>query len=59
MVLGEADQMTTPKNAQPLISQAKDSGKSLQVVSIPHGHHQMTESPDETLNALKRFLIGV
>jgi hypothetical protein len=48
--------MTTPKNAQPLIAQAKDSGKSLQVVSIPHGHHQMTESPDETLNALKRFL---
>ena len=56
MVLGEADQMTTPKNALPLITQAKDSGKSLQVVSIPHGHHQMTESPDETLDALKRFL---
>ena len=57
MVLGESDQMTLPKNAQPLISQAKDSGKSLQVVTIPHGHHQMTESPDETLNALKRFLL--
>jgi hypothetical protein len=48
--------MTTPKNAQPLIAQAKESGKQLQVVSIPHGHHQMTESPDETLDALKRFL---
>jgi pimeloyl-ACP methyl ester carboxylesterase len=59
MVLGEADQMTLPKNALPLITQAKDSGKSLQVVTIPHGHHQMSESPDETLDALKRFLIGV
>ena len=57
MVLGEADQMTLPKNAQPLIAQAKESGLSLQVVTIPHGHHQMTESPDETLNALKRFLL--
>jgi pimeloyl-ACP methyl ester carboxylesterase len=56
MVLGESDQMTTPKNAQPLIAQAKESGKPLQVVSIPHGHHQMSESPDETLDALKRFL---
>jgi len=59
MVLGEADQMTLPKNALPLITQAKESGKSLQVVSIPHGHHQMSESPDETLDELKRFLIGV
>ena len=57
MVLGESDQMTTPKNAQPLIAQAKESGKALQVVSIPNGHHQMTESPDETLDALKRFLV--
>ena len=57
MVLGEADQMTLPKNAQPLIAQAKESGLSLQVETIPHGHHQMTESPDETLDALKRFLL--
>ena len=56
MVLGKADQMTTPKNALPLINQAKESDKALQVVSIPNGHHQMTESPDETLDALKRFL---
>jgi hypothetical protein len=59
MVLGEADQMTLPKNALPLIAQAKESGVSLQVVTIPNGHHQMSESPDETLGALKRFLIGV
>ena len=57
MVLGESDQMTLPKNAQLLIAQAKESGVSLQVVTIPHGHHQMTESPDETLDALKRFLL--
>jgi len=57
MVLGKADQMTTPKNAQPLITQAKECGKALQVVSIPNGHHQMTESPDETLDAIKRFLL--
>ena len=56
MVLGEADQMTTPKNAQPLIAQAKESGKRLQVVTIPHGHHQMSESPDQTLDAFVAFL---
>jgi pimeloyl-ACP methyl ester carboxylesterase len=56
MVLGESDQMTTPKNAQPLITQSKESGKALQVKLIPHGHHQMSESPDETLDALINFL---
>ncbi|MFM7697296.1 MAG: alpha/beta fold hydrolase [Limnohabitans sp.] len=56
MVLGEADQMTTPKGAQPLIQQAREHGVALQVVMIPHGHHQMSESPDETLQALKDFL---
>jgi pimeloyl-ACP methyl ester carboxylesterase len=56
MVLGESDQMTTPKNAQPLITQAKESGKALQVKLIPHGHHQMSESPDATLDALVVFL---
>jgi pimeloyl-ACP methyl ester carboxylesterase len=56
MVLGESDQMTTPKNAQPLITQAKESGKALQVKLIPHGHHQMSESPDATLDALVAFL---
>jgi pimeloyl-ACP methyl ester carboxylesterase len=56
MVLGENDQMTTPKNAQALIAQAHASGQRLEVVRIPHGHHQMSESPDETLDAIKRFL---
>mgnify|MGYP000517618180 CR=1 FL=1 len=56
MVLGDADQMTTPKGAKPLIQQAKDSGIALKVVMVPNGHHQMSESPDETLDALKAFL---
>ena len=57
MVLGENDQMTTPKNAQALVQQARDTGKQLQVVMIPNGHHQMSESPNETLAALKAFLV--
>ena len=39
-----------------LIAQAHASGQRLEVVRIPHGHHQMSESPDETLDAIKRFL---
>ena len=57
MVLGENDQMTMPKNAQSLVQQARDTGKQLQVVMIPNGHHQMSESPNETLAALKAFLV--
>jgi dipeptidyl aminopeptidase/acylaminoacyl peptidase len=57
MVLGENDQMTMPKNAQSLVQQAKDAGQRLQVVMIPNGHHQMSESPNETLVALKAFLV--
>ena len=56
MVLGDSDQMTTPKGAQPLIQQAKNSGIVFRLEMIPHGHHQMSESPDETLNAMKAFL---
>lgn len=56
MVLGQSDQMTTPKAAQSLIQQAKDCGIALTVSMIPNGHHQMSESPDETLDALNVFL---
>jgi pimeloyl-ACP methyl ester carboxylesterase len=56
MVLGEADQMTTPKGAQPLIEQAQSSGVAVHINRVPNGHHQMSESPDETLDALKAFL---
>jgi pimeloyl-ACP methyl ester carboxylesterase len=55
-VLGERDQMTPPRAAKSLIDQAKAHGKDFTVVQVPMGHHQMSESPDETLNALKAFL---
>jgi pimeloyl-ACP methyl ester carboxylesterase len=55
-LLGATDQMTTPKAAQALIQKAKASGKHHSVVNVPMGHHQMSESPEETLQALKTFL---
>jgi pimeloyl-ACP methyl ester carboxylesterase len=55
-VLGAQDQMTLPKTAQLLIGKAQDCGKSLEVVSLPVGHHQMAETPDATLFAIRDFL---
>ena len=55
-VLGEQDQMTQPKAAQPLIGVARESGKSVSTVALPVGHHQMTETPDATLFAIRDFL---
>jgi len=55
-LLGAQDQMTQPKAAQGLIQTARAAGKSVQVVSLPVGHHQMTEAPDATLAALRDFL---
>jgi pimeloyl-ACP methyl ester carboxylesterase len=55
-LLGKADQMTPPKAAQGLITQARQTGKTVQVVNLPVGHHQMTETPDETLFAIRDFL---
>jgi pimeloyl-ACP methyl ester carboxylesterase len=55
-VLGESDQMTPPRAAKSLVDQAKASGKEFTVAKIPMGHHQMSEAPEETLNALKPFL---
>jgi len=55
-LLGQQDQMTTPKAAQSLIDAAKAQGKNFSVVKVPMGHHQMNESPEETLAALKQFL---
>ena len=54
--LGAADQMTPPKAAQGLIATARSAGQRVQVVSLPSGHNQMTEAPDETLMALRDFL---
>jgi pimeloyl-ACP methyl ester carboxylesterase len=55
-VLGVQDQMTQAKAAQPLIAAAQASGKVVQTVVLPVGHHQMTEAPDATLLALTDFL---
>jgi pimeloyl-ACP methyl ester carboxylesterase len=51
-VLGSQDQMTPPKAAQSLISQAKNA----RVVKLPAGHSMMTEAPDGVLLALNDFL---
>ncbi|QDL37064.1 alpha/beta fold hydrolase [Rhodoferax sediminis] len=55
-VLGAQDQMTNPKAAQPLIMRARAAGKAVTVESLPVGHHQMTEAPDQTLAAIRTFL---
>ena len=55
-LLGGQDQMTLPKAAQGLIKAAKDAGKVVQVITLPVGHHQMTETPDLTLFAIRDFL---
>lgn len=55
-VLGVQDQMTLAKAAQPLIDKAQATGKSFQVARLPVGHHQMTETPDAALFAIRDFL---
>jgi pimeloyl-ACP methyl ester carboxylesterase len=55
-LLGAQDQMTQPKAAQPLIVKAKETGKRFDVIHLPLGHHQMTETPDGTLFAIRDFL---
>jgi pimeloyl-ACP methyl ester carboxylesterase len=55
-VLGESDQMTPPRAAKSLVDQAKAHGKKFTVANVSMGHHQMSEAPEETLNALKQFL---
>jgi pimeloyl-ACP methyl ester carboxylesterase len=55
-LLGDNDQMTPPRAAKSLIDQAKASGQTFSVVTVPMGHHQMSESPEETLQALTTFL---
>lgn len=55
-LLGAQDQMTQARAAQPLVAKAQASGKAVQVVKVPVGHHQMTEAPEETLFAMRDFL---
>jgi pimeloyl-ACP methyl ester carboxylesterase len=55
-VLGAQDQMTPPKAAQGLIAAARQAGKTVQVASLAVGHRQMTETPEETLFAIRDFI---
>ena len=55
-VLGAQDQMTLPKAAQLLIDKATAAGQAVQVARLPVGHHQMTETPEATLFAMRDFL---
>jgi pimeloyl-ACP methyl ester carboxylesterase len=55
-VLGAQDQMTIPKAAQGLVSKARESGKKVSIASLPVGHHQMSETPEATLFAIRDFL---
>lgn len=55
-VLGEQDQMTQARAAQPLVAAARAAGKRVEVATLPVGHHQMTETPDATLFAIRDFL---
>jgi len=55
-LLGGQDQMTQPRAAQGLIKAAQAAGQKAKVVTLPVGHHQMTETPDETLFAIRDFL---
>jgi hypothetical protein len=47
--------MTPPRAAASLIDQAKAHGKTFTLAKVPMGHHQMSEAPEETLDALKAF----
>jgi pimeloyl-ACP methyl ester carboxylesterase len=58
-ILGKADQMTPPKAAQALITEAKTSGKPVTQVTLNAGHSLMTEAPDGVLMALVGFLEGL
>ncbi len=51
-IVGDSDQMTTPKAAQALIDKFPDA----KVAKVPGGHQMMTEAPEETLAALAHWL---
>jgi pimeloyl-ACP methyl ester carboxylesterase len=55
-LLGGQDQMTHPKAAQGLIKAAQVAGQQVKVITLAVGHHQMTETPDQTLFAIRDFL---
>jgi len=55
-IQGAVDQMTPPQATQSLLAQAKACGHKLEVCTVPVGHHQMNEAPEQTLQALRDFL---
>lgn len=55
-LLGAQDQMTQPKAARSLIGLARERERTVEVVSLPVGHRQMSEDPDGTLFAIRDFL---
>jgi hypothetical protein len=48
--------MTQAKAAEALIAKARQSGKTVQVERLPVGHHQMWETSELTLFAMRDFL---
>lgn len=52
LILGDKDQMTSPKQAVPLAQALK-----ARVVSLPAGHSLMAEAPDPVWNALRQALM--
>ncbi|HEY1227655.1 MAG TPA: alpha/beta hydrolase, partial [Ramlibacter sp.] len=55
-ILGTSDPMTQARAAQPLIEAATSAGRSVKVVQVEAGHHEMTEAPEAVLGALMEFL---
>lgn len=53
---GSQDQMTPPKASAPLLDAAREAGVAFACERIACGHNLMTEAPDATLDAMRRFL---
>jgi pimeloyl-ACP methyl ester carboxylesterase len=51
MILGQHDQMTPPRGAREIAAALK-----ARVATVPSGHHQLAETPDATLAALRTAL---
>jgi pimeloyl-ACP methyl ester carboxylesterase len=51
LLIGQADQMTTPRAAQAIATALK-----ARVVAVPSGHHLMAEQPDAVLAAVRAAL---
>ena len=56
LVLGSLDQMTQARGANTLIEAARATGQRVEVRALPVGHHQMNETPEQTLFAIRDFL---